>query len=265
MSIVFISCKDNHVLKDSIGFDQYILNTNHLITVIGEYHWEKSRCKERNTKSISRYALERLSKNPNLNIYLEVDSNLIKPRRRTALLPYSIPIREIISGVVTERIYDSPVKNIIGFDIRDTLLKNYRVMLYEDDSKLTQKDILEIKQCFYKNKDKFNICSSIYTKKVYTFLKKYLHSIENELHKVKTRSDIYNLKIIWVKITDFFILKNILKKNQSNNESIVICGDYHRKNISQCFRKLKIPNIVSKKKNNTKCIQLFETLVVNEY
>jgi hypothetical protein len=262
--IVFIQA--NKYLKSAISFDQFVKDENCLITMIGEYHMKEFSCKDPQI-SISDYAINRYNDNKNTRIFLEYqhgdgfDASNIQ----------SIPIQELFKK------FGNNIP-IIPYDYRAWWIGyQNQLELYQGDlQNLNNYDkIYEIyvKPLYDKWNEGFNLTKQLYKEKEYNFLsKEYLKVIDSNfksiVQKIQEKGDkdelVFMLKNGWKSVTDFYILKEILKSDTTVNENIIITGEAHRKNLSNILDKFLNYQLINQQINKpNECINLYNTYEIN--
>ena len=280
-----IFIESDKYLQSATSFEQFINSKdNRLITIIGELHMKEFSCQTENEISVSKYAIDRYKQNNKTKILLEYFIG----NDPSSIL--SIPIQEITKEFGNKL-------PVIPYDDRTWWIgyQNQLKLYYEDSkNKLFKiKDISNefllntyVKPFFEKNREEgFYLNKYQYDEKEYNFLKiNYYNYINNqflEIHKnlttdfkfkkgrgnetsqkmIKRKSIIKILREIWKNVTDFYILREIFKKDINTNEVIIITGEAHRKNISQILKNVFSKNYTSintqLNKDKDNCVKIF--------
>ena len=280
----------HQLLKNAISFFQYVITHDaetKLVTLIGEHHGVDWNCfipypsaiggVMYTEQNISEYAIDRATKNHRCKILLEInpDSTFEEISRIG-----SQPIREIAHHYTPE-MFNSKV---IRFDIRPKYICSK--WLYDQDWSAwsvcftSQWVISRFIQPFYDHRAiLLSLIKDDYSTDAYTFLEThYITKITKNFYYLwhysttkwnGTHADVFRirelLKIEWMKICDFHIFKEILKKTTESNEYIIISGEQHRINQTNVLRNLRTLVSVETQENpaiqDRECIHLFNTYI----
>lgn len=250
----------NIQLQSAINYSQYIFTEKKLVTLIGEIHGVEFTCNTENQQDITQYALNMIQRNAKSLILLE------KHEHTPNEAYYSRPIREIDS---TLKQYNQEHRAVnfdwrpflIGFEALDIIYGN-KIPNYNEDTLVNQL----IKPVYKRWKRAFALEPSLYTRHGYEFLNdRYLVDLDNnfkyitKLLEEKQRQDIPRLfKEVFMKITDFFILRELLK-NDDIDEYLIVVGEQHRYNIQTIFNPPMFIRINQQEGRPDNCVNLFET------
>lgn len=231
-NIVFIERQLN--LNSTLTFLQTIYNKC-LITLLGEIHEKTWTCKPPFI-SIADYCLERVSKNKNCRVLLEYNPSAD---------PERIGSEAIRSVYAFLKRMNGGLGYIIPFDYRSYFLSPQgQSFLYDYDwrNESITYDAIELNfviPYFKKYKTAFELKPDDYDQGIYNYLvgpfltdvTQTFNAIGSQIRHNYAINDIQlSLKEAWKKVTDFFILREILKNNQIN-EYIVILGNKHFENL----------------------------------
>jgi hypothetical protein len=262
-------------LENAVSFSQYIIGCNVLVTLIGERHGTKFKCKalkSEETKTISKYCVETAERNSKCRIILEYYCGGEKIRADVPSRMNSDSIKSTFKDMKDKHLDNQ----ILPLDYRPAFLSRPgQDDLYGNGwSKYTTSE--EIKQNFilpfWKESDKFSMNNPhLYPPIVIKFLESYYQDICKTFKKINeklsknkkylvndVRQDLFDA---WKLVADYFIIRKILKKGDID-EYILIIGEAHRENIKILFDKLnpfviRIGGIQLGKSG--KCVKLFET------
>lgn len=262
-----LSYQTEQYLDSATGFSQF-LNDGKTITLIGEIHGKKWSCDKFPSMPICDYIVDAIEQD---------DSNC------KVLLEYNINENwmnlgsEQLHNIVQRLINIGKTDKIIPFDERNYFLgRNNHTLLYHSDFNLLFDNEEEKKKWiffsyvtpFYVKSYKFNINREFFSRDLINlFEKDYRRSLEKDLdalakHINSAEPKNYtiiqkNLQYIWQRISDFFLLQQLLD-NRNTDNYIVLLGDAHYKNLtfllSQYTR--KINSQVSSGK--TDCIKIYK-------
>uniref|UniRef100_A0A6C0H3R2 Uncharacterized protein n=1 Tax=viral metagenome TaxID=1070528 RepID=A0A6C0H3R2_9ZZZZ len=261
-------------LENAVSFSQYIIGCNKLVTLIGERHGTKFKCKPLKTeeiKTISKYCVEMAEKNPKCRVILEYYCGGEKVRADVPSRMNSHSIKSTFNDM-KDKFIDN---QILPLDYRPAFLsRDGQDDLYGKGwSKYKKPE--EIKQNFilpfWKESDKFSMNNPhLYPSIVNKFLELYYQDIcitfkkindklsKNKKYLLDVRQDLFDA---WKLVADYFIIRKILK-NDDIDEFILIIGEAHRENINILFDKLK-PFVIRigdiQLGKSGKCVKLFET------
>lgn len=245
-------------LRSAVAFQQYVLANSRLTTLIGELHHQEFGCNASEI-SISEYAIQTIKRNPQSRVILELNPNQ-DPKTIS-----SIPIREISAALPK----NSPNSSrIIPFDYRAWFVGwDVNNDLYEHNLKGYQPQhiIDKLIMPLYTKWDKaFGIDVKDYDQGAYNYLDKYIKDIDAEFKRIVSilntkQYDIVYLKDAWMKVTDFFIIRELFK-NSDVNEYIIIAGESHRSNLTNILKSFRLINDQTGQSGD--CVNLFKTYKV---
>jgi hypothetical protein len=255
MSIVYVNSKK--YLKDILGFSQYIFKPDpnfenyKLITILGENHIEHYECNDvsKDTISVENFIL----RTPNIktHIVLETLEN----------------IKDVAGSYNMQNIFKTlrqsdplKIKNISTafLDHRYSFIDpNYLYWLYYDNDKIISlPNNIIIEQYITPFFDKIATLSQYYEGEIYYPLVNIMYdnylpivdiSFSNLLKAISTIWDVtdienkkkilFDIKNAWVKICDFYVMREIFKVNDIN-EYIILIGNNHSVNINEYFKKV---------------------------
>lgn len=262
--IVFIERQLN--LNSALTFLQTIYKKTRLITLIGEIHEKSWTCKSPHI-SIAEYCLERVAKNKSCRIMLEYNPSA-DPERIGS---------EAIRTVYTSLIHMAGGKDyILPFDFRSYFLSPQgQSALYDYDwrkESITLNDIESkfIIPYFEKYKSAFELNPQEYDQGIYNYLTgPFLEDVTQTFQAVggqiqgKYPIDHIQLalKQAWKKVTDFFVLREILR-NSEINEYIVILGNKHFENLRIVLGNMA-EEINYQQGTPQNCVKLYHTYTFN--
>ena len=290
-NIVFVQEPGNTYLRDMYKISQFIIGTQTLITLVGEMHESIIKCKnDIPTIGIDDFAVRQLN-NDFSEIYLEIPEHVDVNNYNEV---GSIPVRDIFSKL--QQI--NKIDKIKKMDIRAKYLKKAHIELYQmdfntfeknltkfnispkndsqiDNNKFTQKlsapfftiDINKIIQLY------INPFILFYNDEInYTNFNSYLNFLRSEFENLQGNLVTYNivkirdiLQQLWAKVTDYNILKGLLKHNPMIVNKIIIVGLAHYDNIFNILNDMKYVSLVNKQEvssdtNELNCIQLYSVV-----
>lgn len=239
-------------LKNIVKFSQWVVDQKRLITLIAENHNAKFDCGMNSEVNVSQYCLERIKQNPKTFVFLE----------------YAPAINiEKISSKNIRQIYDvltgiGYTKNIIPYDYRTYYLgDSAHKKLYTRDITFTEE---EIRRMFIKpfyDKGKSFELNKKYKRENKIILEKYLERVKKEFEEINELevNIIKKLRRLWMKITDWYILREILSEENRVDEFIVLSGYHHIDNLIEVLRKTGIDEIANQTGEAGKCVNLMCT------
>lgn len=237
----YIQSKSKKKVMNVINMSQYNISGNY-VTIFGELHTTIPLLYDKKLGiGLDEFILDRIHKNKSIKILLEYNPDFN---------PLTIESNNI--NEIYRKLYDNNLNShIIPFDYKYYFI-NYHDYFKLFNSleflKLTKNQIIKCYLDPYFDKSKhhaFNLDMVDYTKDAYNYLYEYLKNIENRLgylyedinlpknKKVYKSNDMLRFELIinWANLADFFILREILKKQTS--EYIIVVGDNHRINIQK--------------------------------
>lgn len=249
--------KTNNLMDSVRGVTQIELKVdgqNRVVTILGELHNHGFKCSKGRNISIYDYCIEREASNKNCMFILEYNSKEKHMDRIGSEI-----IQEVFSGS------SSKVRSkCIGLDSRqEYITRDQQSVLYnEEDSysriytpniELTKKHYIEpyISKGLPKiNNPDFNIEMGLYIKE-----------IEAEFFKLNDKSKIsqLDLKWLWCRVMDYYILNEIIKKG-SVDEYVIVLGENHRRNITSQLENWDDVKILKNESGKTKhnCVETNE-------
>ena len=248
--------ESNIEIKDVSSLGQYILN-NKLITIIGEFHDSKHNCLG-NTISIPEYCLYLASETPRITFYLEVNKG--------------IDIERVLNGCireVAEALEDAGLGDrIVKYDVRkDFIGLDAQQDLYSGDEELNRVCLGNL-ACFKRkyidpffrtktrkiNGQEVNIYEldhpGLYVKGGKDYLENTFYpsmvseftelsrGLESGNFKIRREDLILRLRKLWKNVVDYFLLEEILRKDNPADSIVVICGEFHAVTINKVLDKL---------------------------
>lgn len=227
-------------LHSATNFLQYNFFNKKLITIISELHstvYENVKDSKIQI-SVTDYAKSVIDRNNKSRILIEIDDK-IDPSTTS-----SINIKDIAIMVNGE----NKLSHLIKFDFRIWYLTRHNNhMLYGTIFSQMNKDFLLdnfIKPYYEKHNEAFRIKDT--TEDTMEFLFKYIDTLNKDFKVVQTYiENIENLenhlqhiqkllKDCWMKVCDFYILREIMK-NDDINEYVILIGQSHIENIKNVF------------------------------
>ena len=263
-----LSYEIEQYLDSATGFSQFLYNGK-TITLIGEIHGKKWSCDKFPSMPICDYIVDAIEQDDsNCKVLLEYN------RTENWMNLGSEQLRNIVQGLID---IDKSDK-IIPFDERNYFLgrNNHTLLYHKDFNRLFVNNEEERKKWiffsyikpYYDKAYRFNINHSFFSRDLINlFEKDYRSVIQKDLDALakhinsadpKNYTKIQkNLQYIWQRISDFFLLQQLLD-NRNTDNYIVLLGDAHYKNLtfllSQYTR--KINSQVSSGK--TDCIKIYK-------
>ena len=251
-------------LESATNFNQYIFKGESLITLIGERHKKDFKCNTKNPISISSYCKLSVKNNNSCKILLEYN-----PGQNPEMIgSYAInSIFKELSSIKKEN-------TIVPFDYRSYFLtprgkeELYSRAYYKYENPEIYKRFV---QPFY---DKLNKDINLfklkgnYDKNIVKYLScVYYSDITKSFSSIKIALDSsidktvshQLLKDVWMKVCDYFILREILRNDQTN-EYIIVAGEKHIENLEKTLSD-GIALLLSKQegRGGDKCATLFNT------
>lgn len=262
--IVFIETSVS--LNSAVYFSQHVYKHTRLFTLIGELHQKTWECTSPST-TIAEYSKNCVIKNPNCKIMLEYNY-LLDPERID-----SHGIRTTFAALKNIGRTDA----VIAYDPRvfflgikgQTDLYHKGFNNYKTPEEIGQTYIEPYFQRLRENPYLFSLDNN-YDPNIYNYLKnsyvpdltESFYAIANMLQQNKPRIEIQlALMETWKKVTDFFVLRTILR-NDTVNEYVIILGSKHHENLSIVLNNMTY-TIVQKSGSPQKCINLYETCSFN--
>jgi hypothetical protein len=253
MAIVYVNTKKH--LKDILGFSQYIFKPDpnfenyKLITILGEDHVQHYDCNDstKDTIQVENFILR--TPNVKTHIVLETLEN----------------IKDIAGSYNMQNIFKTlreadplKIKNISTafLDHRYSFLEpNYLYWLHYDmDKIITLPNTLIIEKYITPFYDKISTLSKYYEGEVYlplvnimydnylpivdlifSNLLKAISSIWDVTDPENKKKMLYDIRKAWVKVCDFYVMREIFKLNDIN-EYIILIGNHHSININEYFK-----------------------------
>jgi hypothetical protein len=275
--IVFIETE--YFLRSATSLQQFInIKCDRIITLIGEHHMDEFSCgSEKKELSISEYVIRRY--NENKQIYICLEYFIDKDPSTIA----SVPIKEISKYFKDN---PSPRSPIIPYDNRAWWIEyRYQLKLYGNDKEISSLDYKKLKDIYIepmekKHEEGFLLFEEEYEKDDLKTLLDYVKSTRLFFKTIQTEMDKENvpkigrgsiktiklrkknkvvkmLRVGWQRVTDFYLLKEILKKNDSE-EIIVIAGEAHIKNVSELLNAITFRLEYSENgKSENDCVRVF--------
>ena len=253
MSIVYVNSK--LYLKDAVDFTQYIMNIEadsenyKLITIIGEEHQKKLKCNIGSDKLIS--IEEFILRTPDIKtkIILEtpeefkdtINSYNIQNILKTLRESNPEKIKNISTVYLDNRYLFVDINYIywlynetdkIIYLSNDVIIKEYITPFYEKIATLSR---------YYKDDKYDNLVNIMYNNYLPNVGKMFdnLHIlISNNWDKMNIESKtktIKDIKDVWMKVCDFYVLRELFKINDIQ-EYIILIGNMHSNNINKYFK-----------------------------
>jgi len=288
----------NYLLKDITDFSQYIKNftydnnKNKLITIIGELHGINTSC-EQNVKPENKIKeidiveyIKNFSKDVSKKVILEYDKysqpegisygNINKidneiNEKNPNIIKIPIDFRRQYLGIETQqRLYADP--NIYLYS-KDDILKLYIDPFFLYVGEKTK--FITGEENYY---EEVEILYNDYLPKVGERFNKIAIFIKNEWDKIDENNKkitIHNLKVLWAQLGDFYILRELFKK-EDIDEYVILIGKAHYYNITKYLNevlckpfykkhrdKIYFQKITDKSVNTfNKCINIRDTAVI---
>ncbi len=255
--ILFVETSEN--LDSAVSFGQYIFE-DRLITVIGELHMQDFKCNNPSI-TISQYCASRLRDNNNALVLLEYNPG------NDPLLIESHVIKSTFARIKA----DSNSDRIHPVDFRSSFIGVFgQQAIYNGGIRsFTYKEIYDrLITPFFMNMSYFELNPSVFNPGVIQFMYSYIDSVKKEMERLRDNLESISgeeieqtLKDIWMKIMDYFILREVFMKGETN-ECIIVVGDTHRKNLQQVFRDISLNNLNEQEGSSTSCVNLFATYTI---
>jgi|LakMenEpi03Aug12_release.lakeMendotaPanAssembly.Ray.scaffolds.fasta_scaffold27480_6 hypothetical protein len=264
--IVFVESRE--FIDSAVSFSQYIFDGKRLITIIGELHTTPFKCPEPSI-TIAQYCKNAVTRNVNCRVLLEYNKsdNVCPPSEWSECEVLRTTYNELKESNESQMIPSDIRPSFITRQGQNML---YGLHTRMDPTHMDQEykyirenfvnpfiahfDInnIEIDLRHHKQTTKF-LLEKEFHPDIYNFFKYYyFYFILNPfiiIHKlIREKQEIYlpdgreiqgsiyeKLKEAWAAVSDFFIMKSLLKINNKINEYILIVGDNHRKNIQRSF------------------------------
>jgi hypothetical protein len=261
--VIFV--ETNFQLESTTSFSQYIFKDIRLITLVSELHDQHFSCKDPSL-TIDQYCKMAVMRNTKCKIMLEYNQGddptrigshavrstydtLKKAGKDNQIIPFDSRMFFLTPRGQNDlygsgfSYYDTPQK------IEDMFIKPFYEKWNNDPALFS----------LHGDYDK-NICEYL----VNSYFTDIKHSFEHATSSLKTKSPQEVNKILkdsWKKVADFFILRDILK-NDTTDEYIVVLGDSHRKNIQQILSNSFTTQLNNKTGKQGDCINLFQTYLI---
>jgi len=219
------------LLKNINAYSVLELN-NKKIIFFGEFHGQKTKCKA--SQTLFDFCIERIKKNKKARILLEY-----------CPFSYCLKIHDSKSDIISSFLKFKDQSQVIPYDLRTFMLGDKNEYQLYNHKNLSMKE--PFISSFFNKIWLLDINSNLYSQDSYRYLLKYVSDLKNTFSSVKNISDI---KEAWKKVTDFFILKEILQANPDINEFIVISGMKHFENLNHIF------NLKPVFKNRSNCLTI---------
>jgi len=263
-----LSYETEQYLDSATGFSQFLYNGK-TITLIGEIHGKKWSCDKFPSMPICDYIVDAIEQDDsNCKVLLEYN------RTENWMSLGSEQLRNIVQGLID---IDKSDK-IIPFDERNYFLgRNNHTLLYHKDfnSLFVNNEEKRKKWIFYSYIDSFfskshsfNVIHENFSKEiVYLFEEVYRSSIERQLKELAEHiNSVYpknytkiqkNLQYIWQRISDFFLLQQLLDNRYTDNY-IVLLGDAHYKNLTFLLSQYTTQINSQVSSGKTDCIKIYK-------
>ena len=270
-------------IENVVAFSQFIIN-NKLITIIGELHDKKFKCKN-NPITLEEYVENRLISNDKACICLEFNKDTDKIGDLG-----SLNLKKIVRVLKKNNIHipskkEQNNKRIKSMDYRDYFFNSYN--LYADDKyflKLKPDRIIkEFVEPYFKLKKQFSSNGDFLTglvnykgnydfnidKRVFEYLEKvYIPSIENDFEEIvrtsleegfiSQRQLLMMVRTVWAKVADFYIILEIFNTSQRLspcNELIILFGNVHYHNLLTVLKYFNINAKTEQEKLKENCVK----------
>lgn len=249
-------------LNSAVAFSQYIYQDRILLTLIGEQHEHSWKCSHPSI-SVADYCEQAVKRNPRCKVLLEYNKGDD---------PLGIG-SEAVRGVYASLNRIERVDAIIPFDVRAFFLGiQGQGDLYSGGfGKYNEWE--EIRQTFiepYFQKQRDNptlfSLSPEYPKKASDYLiNLYVPDLTKTFHNIagmfsnRSPQEVHlALKHAWKKVVDFYILRDILEKNDDVDEYIIILGNEHYLNLNIVLPGLASP-LNKQEGSPDKCVNLYQS------
>ena len=259
---IFVESSVN--IDSAVALGQYLFNER-LITVISEFHMNSFQCAKPSI-TISEYCATRLKENNNALVLLEYNKG------NNPLVIDSDVIKDTFSRIQS----DSNTDRIRPVDYRSSFIGHFgQQALYNGGMRnFTYQEIYDrLINPFFINMAYFELPSCMFSPNVIKFLYSYVEKIKIELENLRDNleslcgEDIeQRLKDVWMKVMDYFILREVFNNgnppNFDSNECIIVVGDSHRKNLQKVFRDVSLNKLNEQEGSATSCVNLFSTYTI---
>jgi len=165
---------------------------------------------------------------------------------------HSFNIRETVHNLLQHGLRD----RIIPFDYRPWFLPHERIhRLYAENLRgVTLQKIQQeyIEPFFVKAREgAFNLNPELYTQKTLEYLyEQYIPQMDVDFRQVAQTGNVHELKNAWAKVTDFYLLREVLQNNR--NPLIILVGESHAQHLATV-----LPGLVSERLySDGDCIQV---------
>lgn len=263
--IVFIETPIS--LNSAVNFSQHIYKYTRLFTLIGELHQITWNCTSPSL-SIAEYSKDCVMKNPNCKIMLEYYYELDPERIDSHAIKTTFAALKNIGRTDAIIAYD-PRVYFLGLQGQIDLYYNNGFNKYQTPQEIGQTFIEPYFQKLRENPHLFSLDNN-YDPNIYNYLinsyvpdlTQSFYAIANMLQQNKPRIEIqFALMETWKKVTDFFVLKIILK-NDMINEYVIILGSKHYENLNIVLKNMTY-TIVQKNGSPQQCINLYKVCSFN--
>ena len=279
-----IYIETNIEINSIVALSQHIIN-DRIITLIGEIHDHNFKCKNK-TISLNKYIENRLKTNDKSAVFLEFnkDTDKIKDLGSFNLKNIVKSLKKNNIHIPTKKCENN--KRIKSSDHRDYFFNSYN--LYADDNyflKLNKNKIIkEFIEPYFKTKErliekgdyiseliKYKTHNILIDQKIFNYLKNvYIPSIEDNFiniynyiktDKLNKTNKLYlldEIRKVWAKIADFYIIIEIFNLNCKYNEIIILFGNMHYLNFQEIFKNFRIKPVVNQENFDTdpnKCVK----------
>jgi hypothetical protein len=262
----FVAIQTNYMLDSSVSFSQSIFKDQRLVTIIGERHDLTWKCPE-DSLTVAQYCKMAVERNQKCRVMLEFHPSMDP----------SINQSETIKTVFTSLQSINKTSQIISFDKRDDFLTRfYHENLYHSSPADFiafghEKVFNHYVKTFYDNYKLFDLDPKTdpdITRYLHdTFLKDIISHFDYIRDKLNKHEDLQNIRDelwhAWMKVCDFFILKDILGPYDID-EYIVIVGKNHTHNLDQILPTIPYLTTLNFQdgKNQSDCVTLFQSYLV---
>jgi len=252
----------NTQLESTVAFSQYIFSDIRLITMIGEIHEKSWTCPNRSI-TVSEYCKQAVQHNPNCRVMLEYNGGDDATRIGS----------EAIRDTYTALDKIGKLKNIIPFDSRSFFLgvEGHRDLYGDGYKKHTgswEKIFSDFIEPFYqKQRDYAELfkLTGDYDREIKNYLETtYFLDMDQTFKDIAAMlghvqgSEVHRaLKDAWKKVSDFFILRDLLK-NDNVDHYIVIVGKSHYNNLKNILSTTAL-RLNEQTGSSDKCVELYQT------
>ena len=271
---MFVYSTKSYYLKDITACAQFMINlpeqnTNKLVTIMGEYHNVKINCPKKGKTILPVEGFILLSNEVKTKVILELDEehldnftsfNILNVKNVLEIFP------DNISGNISTTYIDYRYKY---------LNKYYYSALYfnvklEELANLSKEKITDeyIKPYFEKTTELLKVDDPGYSVLLYKFYKLYIdplsvvfHAVNKDVEKWTSWSILERieyikfLRILWAKVSDIYVLKNLFKLDDTSHY-IILIGEVHYKNIVSFMNDCLCSKGFNAERKN--CIKLFQ-------